>query len=87
VRRSIKNIVDVCLFFLRIVDATLSGALVAITSSTRAKLLEHYERDAPILSEESVERLIRGAKCLDEMDGDSLAEIQLERIVSFCAFI
>ena len=69
-------------FFFRIIDATLSGALVAITSSPRSKLLEHYERDAPILREDSVERLIRAAKCLDEMDGDSLAEIQLEGIVS-----
>ena len=68
--------------FFRIVDATLSGALIAITSD-RSKLVDHYERDAPILCQTSVSRVVRGAKCLDEMDAESLAEIQISAIVSF----
>lgn len=69
----------------RIIDATLSGALLAITSD-RSKLVEHYERDAPILSEMSVQRIVAGAKCLDEMDSEGLAELQISAIVSSCHY-
>ena len=69
-------------FFLnRTVDATLSGALLAITSD-RSKLSDHYERDSPILSEASVERIVAGARCLDEMDAEGLAELQIAAFVS-----
>ena len=69
-------------FLNRTVDATLSGALLAITSD-RSKLSDHYERDSPILSEASVERIVAGARCLDEMDAEGLAELQIAAFVSF----
>ena len=72
-------------FNYRIIDATLNGALLAITSD-RSKLVDHYERDAPILSETSVRRIVAGARCLDEMDSEGLAELQISAIVSSCPF-
>ena len=53
---------------------TLSGALIAITSD-QSKLVDHYERDAPILNATAVKRIVDGAKCLDEMDAEGLAEL------------
>jgi hypothetical protein len=79
--KQLTTVTWICFVLFRIVDATLSGALIAITSD-RSKLADHYERDAPILCQTSVDRIIQGAKCLDEMDAESLAEIQISAIVS-----
>jgi hypothetical protein len=63
------------------VNATLSDALVALTFDL-AKLSENYEKTAPVLSKKLTDRLVQGAKYLDEMDADGLADIQLSNIVS-----
>jgi len=67
------------------VNASLSDALIAITFDS-GKLSDHFERTAPILSKELTQRVICGAKYLDEMDADGLADIQLSNIVSIFIF-